>query len=769
MEHPLRDRPWLTCGVYAIAGCIAGRLLFSAGAGAFALWGSLALFGALALIGLFFRRPGGRIFLRLSALLLAAAWMALHLIGFSAQSEIEGFVRGRVAEYPTSASGSQVRLVLDDVSAYTENGWEPVAGKVRVYLPAGEYLYGDTVTLKAELYRPSAKRNLGSSDSRDSLYARGVTLSGNGELPVRVERPQFSLQRGILSARAYVEEGIRENCGAESAAMVIGMLFGDTSGMTFAELETFRDTGTAHVLSVSGLHVSILAQLVALGLGKILKGKRVPVLLMTAAFLYCYTVMSSYSVSVIRAALMLLFHLFDDARGEQRDGLESMGFAAAVQVVLNPCAVFGISFILSYGAVLGIFCIGTPMAQKLERLKEPHPRLYALWSTISVSTGAQLGALPATLWYFGLLPVLSLVWNILLVPVAELILPLALFGCLLGAAAPLAFLAGSLASVMMAVARFGASLPFAAITTGSISLPALLALLIILLGLTCWVRSRGLRAVLLTAGGALAAASLLLAEVQKEDLRVTMLDVGQSEAIVLEHGGRAMLIDAGMKSEYTDRGAYVVLPYLRYRGIPVLDCVVVTHNDSDHIGGMATVAENMEIGAAYLSTTQESAPLAAFLKAAGDTPVFTLQSGDEIRFGGVRLRVLWPREETGGNEGSLVLLLEYDGRRMLFTGDIGEEEEEQLLAGLCDVDVLKVAHHGSKYSTTQAFLEAVRPEVALISAGRGNSYGFPAPETLERLKEAGAETYVTAESGAISVVVRQGELFVETMLRETEE
>ena len=158
-----------------------------------------------------------------------------------------------------------------------------------------------------------------------------------------------------------------------------------------------------------------------------------------------------------------------------------------------------------------------------------------------------------------------------------------------------------------------------------------------------------------------------------------------------------------------------------------------------------------------------------FLKAAGDTPVFTLQSGDEIRFGGVRLRVLWPREETGGNEGSLVLLLEYDGRRMLFTGDIGEEEEEQLLAGLCDVDVLKVAHHGSKYSTTQAFLEAVRPEVALISAGRGNSYGFPAPETLERLKEAGSETYVTAESGAISVVVRQGELFVETMLRETEE
>lgn len=213
----------------------------------------------------------------------------------------------------------------------------------------------------------------------------------------------------------------------------------------------------------------------------------------------------------------------------------------------------------------------------------------------------------------------------------------------------------------------------------------------------------------------------------------------------------------------------MVLPYLRYRGIPALDCVVVTHNDSDHIGGMATVAENMEIGAAYLSTTQESAPLAAFLKAAGDTPVFTLQSGDEIRFGGVRLRVLWPREETGGNEGSLVLLLEYDGRRMLFTGDIGEEEEEQLLAGLCDVDVLKVAHHGSKYSTTQAFLEAVRPEVALISAGRGNSYGFPAPETLERLKEAGAETYVTAESGAISVVVRQGELFVETMLRETEE
>lgn len=763
MYNPLKDRLWLMSGAYLVAGCVVGNLLSSAGAGTAAVWVCVALFVLLGLGALLLRRMRSAYLLRAACLIFGVLWICLRLNAYESQTDYEGMISGRICAYPAEGSGGQAMLVLSDVELLDDGG-RVVPGKVRVYLPQGSYQYGDTVVLQVSLEQPSPRRNPGTSDARESLYARGIVLSGGGEAPLQVHRPAGSVNRAILSVRSYVERGVRENCDEEQAAMLIGMLFGDTSDMTYEQLEAFRATGTAHVLAVSGLHVGILARLVAFAFQKLFRNRRWVILALTGGFLYCYAVMAGFSVSVLRASFMTLYGLFDDARGELRDPLDGLGFAASMQIVLNPCAVFGASFVLSYGAVLGILSIGQRMIRRFEGLREEKPRLFAVLSALAVSASAQLGILPATIWYFGRLPVFSLVWNLLLVPLSGIILPLVLFGCILGAAAPLAFVAGTLASVMMSAARFGASLPLAQFSTGRIPLLALLALVLVLFGLTEWVEKRMVRRTLFGAGAALAAAAVVAAVFSEKELRITMLDVGQSEAIVIESEGHTLLIDGGMRSEYTDRGAYVVLPYLRYRGIDLLDAVLVTHNDSDHIGGLVTVAQNMEIDQAYLGNLTEGSQLPDFLDALGDTMVTCLRAGDRFSLGDAAFTVLWPETQTEGNEGSVVLLMEYEGVRVLFTGDIGAEVEEQLSGEWMDVDVLKVAHHGSKYGTTEEMLALTLPEYALISAGEDNIYGFPAPELMQRLSDANSDVLVTAECGAITLHIRDGNIQIETML-----
>ena len=269
-----------------------------------------------------------------------------------------------------------------------------------------------------------------------------------------------------------------------------------------------------------------------------------------------------------------------------------------------------------------------------------------------------------------------------------------------------------------------------------------------------------LERVLLTAG------ILVLGYHPSGKLKVTCLDVGQGDGILVETPEkRHYLIDGGSSSQ-SDLGRYCILPALKSQGIAYLDGIFISHTDQDHISGVKELLEYMGKGLttiragclilpAWAEKPDAWMELARAAGAAG-IKVVTVKKGDQLHCDKVTFSVLWPEKNAIGkdvNEEAMVMELSLGAFQMLFTGDIGGDTEKKLLASgiLKDVDCLKVGHHGSRYSTTEAFLQKVKPEVAVISCSSTNTYGHPSPETIERLETAGSQVEYTMKKGAITV------------------
>ncbi len=242
-----------------------------------------------------------------------------------------------------------------------------------------------------------------------------------------------------------------------------------------------------------------------------------------------------------------------------------------------------------------------------------------------------------------------------------------------------------------------------------------------------------------------------------------MIDVGQAEAILLTCDGQSALIDAGTQ-ENGDR----VVEYIKNLGIDSLDYAIITHTHSDHMGGMEQVFEHLSPDISVRPDYSEhSYALDLFdgYASASGAQTMTLQVGDNIALGEASISVLWPSDNVFDedlNETSLILLIEYDGTSMLLTGDAGARSESEILQLVGDVDLLKVGHHGSDTSTSDEFLQACSPELALISCGAGNSYGHPHTPVLERLNDHGAVIYRTDTHGDITVIVTGGQIDIKT-------
>lgn len=266
-----------------------------------------------------------------------------------------------------------------------------------------------------------------------------------------------------------------------------------------------------------------------------------------------------------------------------------------------------------------------------------------------------------------------------------------------------------------------------------------------------------------------------------EEFRITCLDVGQGDGTVIEIENQWNLLIDGGSTNKNAVGKYQLLPYLKSRGISRLDGVYISHTDEDHISGVRELLEYM--GENLSSVRVENLFLPAWEKvqenrnyqelvSLADTAgirVFCLKAGDEIRYGNTSLKVLWPQSGASGenvNEDAMVLEMITPDFRGIFTGDIGMETEKKLLQSECleDVDFLKTAHHGSRYSTGEGFLKVIRPELAVISCSATNTYGHPSPDTVRRLRECGSRVLITKDVGAVMVCRKRGRIFVGSYL-----
>ena len=677
-----------------------------------------------------------------------------------------------------------IRLTVDLDSAARGERRSTVSGRVQVSLLDSERtaVYpvlhpGDRVRLAGRLEPLPRQRNPAQMDYGAYLQRQGVgaTLTVDDETGVAFLSPSPLLRhRAAQAIRDRVRQSLARHVATPDArALLQALLLADRSAIESATLEAFRETGLMHLLAVSGLHVGLVG-LTLYGLLKPLLGRlgwrrrRIEWTrsLLTLAILALYVVVAGASVSVTRAFVMVAILIVGRTTERRVDTLSSLALAAIVLVIARPAALFDVGFQLSFGAVAALVTM-TPLfnAALPDRVRQSTAGTLVVGS-VTTSLAATLGTAPALLAHFGRLPLGGLILNLPAIPLTALTLGGGLGCTLFAPVPPLAAAFGAVADLsaraLLWVTEVGAATLGWAVYDGTLDAPSvLIAVVLALLAISVWRRPVARRRLALTAAASLAVGlwTGFARGEGKPTMNVVFLDVGQGDATLVQTpNGRAVLVDAGLRSPYVDHGTRTVLPHLRRYGVGRLDALVLTHADADHIGGAASVLRAVPVGRLVVNGARGESDLWREVIATADSlgvPVQPASAGDTLSVDpAVRIRVLGPTGPMSSpNDASVVLRIEHGRTRWLLTGDAEVAGEAALVARYgpyLSADVVKVGHHGSRTSSTAGLVAAVgRPEIAVVSVARKNRYGLPDEEPLARWTATGAQVVQTSDQGAI--------------------
>lgn len=693
-------------------------------------------------------------------------------------------VVGRLLKEPEAGpDATQMDLIVDRLSIKSRAHESPgglrvgVWGEARYRRKLGSLHSGDGVQMWARVRRPRGFGNPGSFDVESHYGRNQLTLSGSVKSALLIERSTVAPwwtnlgSRTRAWARRRIEGAYEDSVdpGSEVPGIVLALLVGDRCLIPPWAERLYQSAGTFHVIAISGAHVGLLAWLLYGGLRKAGVGLR-RALLVLFMLLPFYASLCGGRPSVVRAVLMCLCVIGTKLLSLDAPGLNGLALSALVLLAMRPLDLRDPGFQLSFGAMTCILLYARPLARTfLSRLGRP-----GQW--LAVTLAAQVGVVPILAWHFMRLTPAAVAANLIAMPLAGALIVVGA-GVVILAPVPwigegAAWLAWLMVKAVTLSSQWAVSLP-----GGSIRVvppePWWMAAYVLTLGGAAVSRGRWRKA----AAAALGLLTVWLAVRPSAPtpcgrVRLTAFDVGHGDALLLElPGNRRILVDGGGSfSRSFDIGESVLVPALLRRGVRDLEAIVLTHPDFDHMGGLPAVISNLDVKEIWqgrpsweLETYRQLRERAQ----AEGVAVRGLVAGDELVLGEVRLEVL-----SGGgsapkpsNENSLVLLVSYGRSRMLLSGDAGAETEAGLLrsARLEPVDVLKVGHHGSRGGTTPAFIEAVRPRLAVISAGGGGLLRLPSPQVLRRLEARGVTTVRTDRDGAITVTLdKEANLRVET-------
>jgi competence protein ComEC len=672
---------------------------------------------------------------------------------------------------------------------------------VAATLPAyPEVIPGDRLTIEGSI-RPRPDSPYG--DYLERIGAIG-TLTARS---MTVERPPADAPHAIEAARQAAASALATVLPEPEAGLAAGILVGLRDRVDRDLAAAFTTAGVSHVVAISGWNIAIVAAAVAAMAGRMRRRRRS---ILTMVAIVAYVAFAGASASVVRAGAMAGVVLLARESGRAGRAAAALAWAAVILLVVDPGLIRDAGFQLSALATAGLIAWATPLTGWIDRVGRGHVPGW-LAESLGVSLAAQAATLPIVLASFGRLAILSPAVNLAIVPLvapamaAGLVAMLGGFVVLSGAPP----LVGSVLAapgwvslrIMVAIVDAMASLPFASVTlpgpVASVTAVATLAVIAVvhvrwrgrhprpaavveppIPGLAPRTKrpsarpSRLPRLAAMTLVITTAVTGAVLVSRPSGVARVSVLDVGQGDAILVEgsRGGR-LLIDGG-----PDPGRLLVVLDQR---IPPwdrrIDAVILSHPHEDHVAGLARLLDRYQVRRVFEPGMRGPGPgyaaWLARLASAGSPMRLGLAAGDRLAVDDIDLRVLWPVRGrvpivppdggTGINNVSVVLLGAVGDYRFLLAGDVEEAIDPSLLAErLPRLDLLKVAHHGSRTATTQAFVDAVRPRIAIASAGTGNPYGHPARATLERLSVAGARVFRTDRDGSVAVTFGSPELTV---------
>ena len=674
---------------------------------------------------------------------------------------------------------------------------------------------GNRILARCEYREFQTARNEGNFDERMYYYSEGVFLRARVRNIAILDPSVFSVKQWIYELRnrmnASIYAAVKEE---ETAGILTAICTGDRSALTDQTKILYQRSGIAHILAVSGLHISLVGMGVFRLLRRSLRFSAAGILSCLIMIGFC--ALSGASPSSVRATIMFLLQITAIGLGKRYDILCAASVAGILMLLQQPLFLFHTGFQLSFAAILAVGILFRPLEAVFLRNRRTHKEqseksrrlwLYRLGSSFLLSLSVTLFTLPLVASAYYEVPLYSVLLNLLIVPLMSTVLGSGLFTALLGM---IHLLSGRFASgigvYLVELIRFlcyvNTKLPGNSVVTGAVTgWRIVLYYLFMGIGILflhwylrhlqtasderyrlascCWLFI--LYGVMLLA--------ILFVRKPDEKLRISFLDVGQGECILLcSPSGTTVMIDGGSTS-VSHPGQYRIQSTVKYQGIETIDYVYVTHPDTDHINGILEILEgmrpdhfawntfgrnseqktvsalNLKIRNLLIPDISGNEHYEQLIRLAEDVGVnlIILHSGMVLQDDWFTLTCLHPDRSFHSddvNDYSAVLDLRFGEFSALFTGDLGEEGEQLLLQsgpgeGNADLasgyDLLKVAHHGSRYSSSGGFLERVSPQWAVISAGIRNQYGHPHEEALERLAQVGAEVFVTADYGEIRI------------------
>lgn len=701
---------------------------------------------------------------------------------------------------------------------------------------------GNTVVVQGKVRQFESATNDGQFDMKEYYAIMGIDFSMTGCSYEIVSETYWPVRHGLYVIKNSLSNVLDVSMSKEDAGVLKAMLFGDKTGMDEEIKELYQRNGIAHIIAVSGLHITLWG----MGLCRLLRKIGIPLPAANSVsflFVVMYGLLTGSQASAVRSIIMFSLYLFSEMVHRTYDLMTAMSLSAALLLFWNPLYAYYSGFLLSFSAVAGIafilpFITGLSKQQKLidamvlkkdtivgkiiKKIKK------FIVSSFRVSLSVLLSTLPIQIYFFYTFSIYSLILNILITPFVGILMVVGMAGSVIGVIMPgmgkgILWFCHLILSGYEKLCLLFDELPFAHPVIAKPEIHKMIIyycvlFLLCLCSSDCgkrWMKKGGKRltelipkygrrivvniekyraflAVLL-----LLLNSLFLCIHTVKDTTLTMLDVGQGDCFVLEgKSGLCMMIDGGSSSA-SEVGKYRIAPFLRSHGIQTVDFVFLTHADKDHTNGVLELLENPKsnrISIRYLVLTdyaKENEAYQTILSAAqkSGTQVLYFSEGDHIEGNDFMLTCLYPGKASGkgkddngginGNQGkdnnkttsiinpdendrSMVLLLECQKQKLLFMGDLTAAYENEIMESPylqnSSISLLKLGHHGSRFSSSEAFLENFMPKIGLVSAGADNSYGHPHSETLERLAKIGTIVYRTDELGATKICLKEGEI-----------
>lgn len=659
---------------------------------------------------------------------------------------------------------------------------------------------GEWVWVRGTFMPYTQAENPGQFDSRLYYHIKGVGAEIKNTKLVWHGEAYHVFADGLYRVKAYFADKLERRFGETYGAVMKNILLGDNTDIDAETKQLFQEGGILHILSISGSHISML------GMGCVGIFRKCGLDKKTSAgmgflVVLLYGMMIGTTASSFRAICMFGFQMAAVLLGRTYDRLTGLSVAAVLLLLEQPMYVFYSGFLLSFGAVLGITLLA-PVVTELTKSKGW--LLEKAGSVFSGSIGILLATFPIQVCYFYEYPVYSTLVNVLILPFLNWLIGL---GAVVLAipeaysvfAVPFVYAGQCILYGYEWICRQSQRLPFHCLVVGAPGTWQILLYYSCLAGCICLLRSGMCHTAkqktkkqqsytkysYIGMGIVSSLVMLLFLWRPVQGLTCRFLSVGQGDCTILQCAGASYIVDCGSSSK-KKTGTRILLPCLKYYGVSKVDAVFLSHADADHTNGIINWLEEYEHSHVRMERMilpdlaedkleQEFGELMALAKK-HDIPIVTLAAGTTLHVGALCIEVLYPEAEyteiENANGYSQVLSFSYADKCILMTGDIGTEQETELLAEPFakkilsqDITVLKAAHHGSKYSGSQAFLDMVSPAHVIFSYGVGNRYGHPHQETIERVENVGADTWYTGRDGMITCILTKHGQSLDGMLQ----